>query len=450
MKSPYVATSALRHVTHQEITKLQLPEDRDLYSATTATILYAQGVAFSALGRVPEAEAAQKQFEAAGARVPDSRLNSIPCKQADVFGVASAMLGGELEYRKGNFEVAFSLLREAVQREDALAYSDPPPWMQPVRHALGGLLLEQGRVGEAERVFKEDLGFAADFPRRRAHPNNVWALHRLHECLVRSGKADEALPQLYDLDTEHLSDLDSAALILSKKMCVNVQPICNACSTNAKEVELHECIFRDCQYPEECTRFLSRRELLEWDCDTPGCGLNMESIDDRLAEIDRMLRMEIDLPLRPAEGDSLGSHDDNHDGQASPNFHGFDGDGTSLARDETRSATGVNITPYDDHTPNDSVVANGNVSANDHVAANDSAMECFNVLHRGYWPAGSGIGVYVLALRICKTKIIVGLPSDKDEELRAIDGGDGGSVARREKASGPWFRSRLGNEQDLA
>lgn len=177
----------------EEITRLELPGDRDLYAATAATILYAKGVALSALGRVPEAEAAQKDFEAARERFPAGRLNSIPCKQADVFGVASAMLAGELEYRRGGFDKAFSLLREVVRREDSLAYSDPPPWMQPVRHALGGLLLEQGRVAEAERVFKEDLGFAAGFPRRRAHLNNVWALHGLHECLVRSGKADEAL-----------------------------------------------------------------------------------------------------------------------------------------------------------------------------------------------------------------------------------------------------------------
>lgn len=177
----------------EEILKLELPRDRELYSATTATILYAQGVALSALNRVTEAEAVQKQFEAARARVPDSRQNSLTCKQVDVFGVASAMLAGELEYRKGNFDAAFSLLREAAKREDSLAYSDPPPWMQPVRHALGGLLLEQGRVDEAERAFKEDLGFAAGYPRRRAHLNNVWALHGLHECLVKADKVDEAL-----------------------------------------------------------------------------------------------------------------------------------------------------------------------------------------------------------------------------------------------------------------
>lgn len=43
------------------------------------------------------------------------------------------------------------------------------PWgkMQPIRHALGGLLLEQGHLDEAEEVFRKDLTF---------HPRNPWAL----------------------------------------------------------------------------------------------------------------------------------------------------------------------------------------------------------------------------------------------------------------------------------
>ncbi|RAL13290.1 TPR-like protein [Aspergillus homomorphus CBS 101889] len=177
----------------EEILRLELPTDRALYCATTATVLYARGLAFSALGRIPEAEVARKEFEAARLVVPESRLNSIPCKQVDVLGVASTMLEGELEYRKGNYDIAFASLREAIRREDALPYSDPPPWMQPVRHALGGLLLEQGRVEEAEILFREDLGFAKDFPRRRAKLNNVWGLHGLYECFTRLGKFDEAL-----------------------------------------------------------------------------------------------------------------------------------------------------------------------------------------------------------------------------------------------------------------
>lgn len=36
------------------------------------------------------------------------------------------MLAGELEYRRGNFEVAFDHLRTAVAREDALHLDAPP------------------------------------------------------------------------------------------------------------------------------------------------------------------------------------------------------------------------------------------------------------------------------------------------------------------------------------
>lgn len=70
------------------------------------------------------------------------------------------MLAGELEYRKGKFETAFYFLWKAIVLEDA----------------LGGLLLEQGRVEEAETLFKQDLGFALDYSRRKAKLNNVWGL----------------------------------------------------------------------------------------------------------------------------------------------------------------------------------------------------------------------------------------------------------------------------------
>ncbi|KAL2831442.1 hypothetical protein BDW59DRAFT_157871 [Aspergillus cavernicola] len=84
---------------------------------------------------------------------------------------------------------AFEHLREAVRREDALPYCDPPPWFQPSRHALGALLLEQGHAEEAESVYREDLGFSPDtLPRRRARINNTFGLHGLYECLLKLGK----------------------------------------------------------------------------------------------------------------------------------------------------------------------------------------------------------------------------------------------------------------------
>ena len=106
------------------------------------------------------------------------------------------MIAGEIAYREGNVESAFKHLREAVNRDDALNYDEPWGWMQPTRHALGALLLEQGQVEEAEAVYRADLGLDATLSRACQHPGNVWSLHGLHECLTRRGEATEAAAHL--------------------------------------------------------------------------------------------------------------------------------------------------------------------------------------------------------------------------------------------------------------
>ena len=64
--------------------------------------------------------------------------------------------------------------------------------MQPPRHALGALLLEQGRVAEAEDVYRSDLGLDGKISRPCQHLENVWSLHGLHECLTRRRETVEA------------------------------------------------------------------------------------------------------------------------------------------------------------------------------------------------------------------------------------------------------------------
>ena len=64
--------------------------------------------------------------------------------------------------------------------------------MQPVRHALGALLLEQDRTTEAEAVYREDLGLGCALPRAQIHPDNLWALRGLLDCLQRRGETAEA------------------------------------------------------------------------------------------------------------------------------------------------------------------------------------------------------------------------------------------------------------------
>jgi tetratricopeptide (TPR) repeat protein len=167
------------------------PEDADLYRTLTATTHYARAVAFAATGRVAEAEAEEQVYLAARSRVPETRLmhnNTV----SDLLDIATQMLRGEIEYRKGNHAVAFDHLRQSVALDDTLPYDEPWGWMQPTRHALGALLFEQGHVAQAEAVYREDLGLGGGLPRASVHPDNVWSLKGLHDCLEARGETAES------------------------------------------------------------------------------------------------------------------------------------------------------------------------------------------------------------------------------------------------------------------
>jgi tetratricopeptide (TPR) repeat protein len=154
-------------------------------------IHYAKAVALATTGDVAAAAAEKALFEAAVQRVPPTRyVFNNTC--LDILAVAAEMLNGELEYRKGNFDQAFVHLRQSVELDDNLPYDEPWAWMQPSRHALGALLLEQGRVEEAEAVYRADLGLDETLSRACQHPDNVWSLHGFHECLRRLNKTAEA------------------------------------------------------------------------------------------------------------------------------------------------------------------------------------------------------------------------------------------------------------------
>ncbi|MCB4454244.1 tetratricopeptide repeat protein [Leisingera sp. McT4-56] len=165
-----------------EAMALELPEDQKLYCTLTANTHYARAIAYAATGRVAEAEAEEQLFLAAKARVPDTRLlhNN---RVVDLLEIATEMLRGEIEYRKENFDAAFAHLHRSTELDDNLPYDEPWGWMQPTRHALGALLFEQGRIEEAEAVYRADLGLDGTLSRASVHPGNIWSLKGLHDCL---------------------------------------------------------------------------------------------------------------------------------------------------------------------------------------------------------------------------------------------------------------------------
>ena len=176
----------------EQILAQPLPEDEALYCVTMAMMRYARSVACSNTDDIESAKAERDAFLAARGRVPESRmLFNNSCR--DILAVAEQMLLGELAYREGNHDIAFDHLRQSVELDDNLPYDEPWGWMQPTRHALGALLLEQGRLDEAETVYRADLGLDATLSRACQHPRNLWSLHGLHECLTRRGETAEVV-----------------------------------------------------------------------------------------------------------------------------------------------------------------------------------------------------------------------------------------------------------------
>lgn len=187
-----IGTHALvRFGRWQELIADPLPDDPALFCMTAAMNYYGKGVAHAALKQHDEATAAQRLFEATAATVPESRrLHVVKC--LDILAVARDVLAGEIAYHRGDYDMAFAHLRQAVRSEDNLPYDEPWGWMMPSRHALGALLLEQGHVEEAAAAYEADLGLTDDVIRSNRHPDNVWALIGLHRCYELLGKTAQA------------------------------------------------------------------------------------------------------------------------------------------------------------------------------------------------------------------------------------------------------------------
>lgn len=139
---------------------------------------FARTVALANLDRTREARQELKKLERATKGLEDGWFMGNNAA-SHIATIATEMAKGEVLFREGKRDEAFVHLRKAVENEMAMTYDEPPGWMLPVRHALGALLLADGRAAEAEQVYREDLA---------RHPNNGWSLLGLRQSLEAQGK----------------------------------------------------------------------------------------------------------------------------------------------------------------------------------------------------------------------------------------------------------------------
>jgi tetratricopeptide (TPR) repeat protein len=85
----------------------------------------ARGIAFAAKGDIASARREMGAFKTARTRVPaDAAFGNNTA--SDILDVAEAMLEGEVLLQEGRSNEGLAALREAVRREDALRYDEPP------------------------------------------------------------------------------------------------------------------------------------------------------------------------------------------------------------------------------------------------------------------------------------------------------------------------------------
>ena len=125
-------------------------------------------MALVATGDVAKAEAERSK----------DRTDPNPLRKMD-----DARIDAAIARQKGEKAKEIDLLRDAVDAEDTLGYSEPPLSISPVRENLGGALLRDGQFVEAEKTFREDL---------RRNPGSGRSLFGLMTALEKQGKTDEA------------------------------------------------------------------------------------------------------------------------------------------------------------------------------------------------------------------------------------------------------------------
>lgn len=164
-----------------DILQVPMPRNTDIMFFRAATITFSRGLAYANLGDIVNAKKCADQFDSIRNNpISEDRIlhNNLVKNLLDV---DAPMLRGEIAYFEGRYDDAFKTLRKAVELQDGLNFDEPWGKMQPIRHALGGLLLERNHLVEATEVFRTDLKF---------HPKNPFALVGLIQCLKKQVSSD--------------------------------------------------------------------------------------------------------------------------------------------------------------------------------------------------------------------------------------------------------------------
>ncbi len=151
---------------------------------TTGVWHYVRGMAYAARGALDNASAELAAVRKVAVEPALTEMTfASGATPKGLLAIGRNVLAARIVGEAGHWAEAIPLLVEAVAMQDALPYTEPPPWYFPTREALGYALLEAGRAGEAEEMYEEQLART---------PRNGWSLFGLAASQRAQGKSGEA------------------------------------------------------------------------------------------------------------------------------------------------------------------------------------------------------------------------------------------------------------------
>jgi tetratricopeptide (TPR) repeat protein len=145
----------------------------------TAILNYAKGMSYLSKGNV---KAAKNELMILEKIASNEKLKEVTIWDInsvyELVQIACKVLKAEILSKENDFTQSISLLKEAIEIEDALNYNEPPDWFFSVRHHLGAIQLDAGQYQDAIKTYKQDL---------ENLPKNGWALKGLSAAYSKLG-----------------------------------------------------------------------------------------------------------------------------------------------------------------------------------------------------------------------------------------------------------------------
>jgi tetratricopeptide (TPR) repeat protein len=158
------------------------PRPADNLKLVKAMSLYVRGFAYANKRDFKHAAQDRAMLQAMVDNKEFAAIDAFGTPGTQMAGLGVALVDGEIARKQGHMTDALAAFKKANDLYNALPYTEPDYWHQPVSHIYGATLLAAHKPAEAEAVYRQSLS---------VHRIDGWALFGLAQALKAQGKTKE-------------------------------------------------------------------------------------------------------------------------------------------------------------------------------------------------------------------------------------------------------------------